>query len=219
MVLILFSCVSKSEREANKLYDEAQLHFKKGEYDLVILKISNALDLVGDRKTGTKTFNNGSVFFLRGKAYEVQNNFKKAIPDYKNAIAKGKKYANSYALSSNPKPMAIPEFLQRLGIYFSSLGKSYAMIGEFEKAYDAYLSAINAAYQGINRSRGFKFRNECLSYVGAYYYNIGLLQERLGIKSSTICSDNDTPEPPDKCFELARKLNYRKDEIITIIID
>ena len=180
-----FFC-DESEQAAEELVEQAQLHFRNKEYQIVISKISDALELMDSEESERPVFN-GTALFIRGQANAALDNHEEAILDFQEAVEMGWLYANSYALLSNPKPMAVPKYLKIFSFYFSNLGKSNAAFGKCNEARDAYLGAINIANQALNHSSellanlagGKEFRREFYPHIGSFYFSLALLPHRI----------------------------------------
>ena len=194
-VALLCSCASKSEKEASALYKAAQLQFERGEYDQVINNVTKALELTHDGKstfTISFSFYNGQIHMLRAKAYEALGKMNEAISDYQTATTRGTEFLSSHGLNSDPKPGAKANWFRTLSGFFNSLGIAYAKTGSYAEAIGAFETAIGAAGGSVSRvgvtdqlvgtifgGEGGK-RQEFANAVGAYCYNLGLMQEKLG---------------------------------------
>jgi len=151
----------------------------------------------------------GSSFFEVGNLYYEQRNFKNAISCYKEAIKNGEEYSHSYALTSDPSPGAETKWYRSYSFYFFALGNAYANAGKCTDAYKSFNAAIGVANKGL-RSRDLmqegvdlvfsgenSDRVDYREYVGAFFYNRGLISKLLG-KNAEANED----------IKAAKELNY-----------
>lgn len=195
-----------------ELYQQAESHFAKGEYDDVVNKTTQALDLTKGEGDAT-----GKYWLLRAQAYVATNRIDEAITDYQKAIKRGIEYSSSYALLSDPKPGAKAEWFRTFSRYFNHLGIAYAKAGKYEDALVQFRNAIEVAGESVGRVDltdqlvGEVFggevgkRQEFTKTVGAYCYNAGMMEEKLG----QISSAKDMKE-------LAVQLDYDKSLVAVI---
>ena len=213
LAIMLCSC---SNPEVD-LYREAESHFKKGEYDQAIHKTTRALEVTNGGKWntwGSVYLLDGSIWLLRARSYVAMGKLDEAISDYKAAISRGNEYVSSTALSSNPKPGAKAEWYRTFSQYFNFLGIAYAKAEKFEDALAQFKLAVDVAGRSVNKVGltdqlvGNVFggetgkRKEFAKTVGAYCYNAGLIEEKLGRTSNA--------------KEIAKQLDYDKALVIKL---
>jgi tetratricopeptide (TPR) repeat protein len=158
--------------------------------------------------------NKGGWTHLRGQAYEALGRLQEAIADYRTAIARGRKYTTSATLSSNPRPGAKAEWFRELSSFHNSLGIVYAKAGKYEDALLEFREAIGVAGSSVNKvgltdklvAKVFAGetgkRKEFAKAVGAYCYNIGVMEEKLGRSSNA--------------KEIARQLEYDRTLVVVL---
>ncbi len=138
LILAACSCASKSQKEAQKLYEEAQANYQSAQYEGAISKITRALELTDGGKPGLTIkfdFYNGSIRYLRGQAYEALGKDQEALEDYTTAITQGNEFLSSRALNSRPEPYAKNKFMRnKLANFYQARGRLYRKVGQEERA-------------------------------------------------------------------------------------
>jgi len=220
--VVIFAVILEPNSYASEKSQSAYKKCKAGKKYLAEGRYEEAQsELIGSISSDKKT--DGSCLYSLGLTNFHLNQFDESIKHFLQAIERGKNFTGTYAFKSNPKLMSESNHYRSLSFYFSSLGKTYAAVGECNKAYDAYYSALNAGATALKLSRGLlkdtvgggsNFRKEYSPHMGSFFFNIAQLNEKLRNKAG-LCGDK--PGDSKKCYELAKEMNYRKDEILSNI--
>ena len=204
---------SKSEKEARRLYEEAQSHFKNEEYEQTITNVTKALELTNEGKasfTISYSFYNGNIHYLRAQAYEALGKIEDAIVDYNTATTRGTKFLSK----SRPIPGAKAESFRTLSLFHNSLGIAYAKVDQFEDALAEFEKAIGAALGSVSGIGAYELllasllegeigkRQEFTKIIGAYCYNVYLMEQKLGRNSNA--------------KEIAEQLDYDKTMVVML---
>ncbi|MCR4319135.1 MAG: hypothetical protein NUV74_02215 [Candidatus Brocadiaceae bacterium] len=136
-VSLFCSCSSKTELEANRLYEDAKKSFENKEYDMVVLNLSKSLELMFGKKPKTQPFADGTVRSLRGFAYAELNRKTEAIDDYTAAIKQGDDYLNRLVSTEEKRNFKCEVF----AVYYIARSLLYKKIGEKDLADKDKLSA------------------------------------------------------------------------------
>lgn len=138
-----------------------------------------------------------------------------AIADYQIATTRGTKYLSSTCLTSDPSPGAKAEWFRTSSRFHNCLGIAYAKAGKYEDALVEFEKAIGAAggsvkgvgvidqVVGTILGEESEKRQEFAKVVGAYCYNVGIMEEKLGRSSS-------------EAMERARQLDYDRTLIVEL---
>lgn len=137
-----------------------------------------------------------------------------ALADYRTATTLGVKFLSSKGLTTNPSPGAKADWLRTLSGFHNSLGIVYAKTSRYEDALAEFRSAIGAAASSVNRvgltdqvvatvfGGETGKRREFAKTVGAYYFNVSIMEEKLGRSSNA--------------KEIARQLDYDKTLVVEL---
>ena len=203
--LLLTSCLSKQEKLAMQLARDAEAAFGRQQFSQVVSNITTALTLDPEGSP------EGTWTFLRGQAYEATGQYEYAVRDFETSVSLGTKWLSSYTLNSNPEPGAKADWFRTLSRYHNALGRALAKSGKYEQALGAFGNAISVAGNSVNKVGltdqvvGNVFGGEKGKHrdfgrvVGAFYYNAGLMEEKLGRSGRS-----------GTAKDIARQLNYDK---------
>ena len=151
-LVLLLSCSSPQEKEANQCMVRAYKAYDKKEYRVTVDAVTRALELTdGGKPTSLHGFNiDGEWTMWRARAYMQLGEYQQAIADYSRSINLIPAYLMSTQVVTTPRLYFKEDRMRELSQYFEDRALAYEATKDFELAAEDYVKGMALLDKGLN---------------------------------------------------------------------